>query len=139
MKVAFTTEDSVHINAHFGWAKHIVIYKVLPSGYEFSSCLSFEGDLKEDGNEGKIVPKIEALSDCAIVYLNAIGPSAAAYLVKKRIHPVKVKEDEKIQDILDKFVHMLNSNPPPWIRKILHQEQKVNKENWMPKGDNHGL
>jgi nitrogen fixation protein NifX len=124
MKIAFTTSDNVHINAHFGWAKKIDVYEVTPESYQFVETLKFEGDLKEDGNEDKLLPKIEALSDCTIVYVSAIGGSAAARLVKKRITPVKAQsEEQEITDVLTKLVATLNGNPPPWLRKVLQQEK----------------
>ncbi|OCQ90398.1 nitrogen fixation protein NifX [Oscillatoriales cyanobacterium USR001] len=124
MKIAFTTSDSVHINAHFGWAKKIDVYEVNQENYQFVETLKFEGDLKEDGNEDKLLPKIEALSDCTIVYVSAIGGSAAARLVKKRITPVKAQsEEQEITDVLTKLVATLNGNPPPWLRKVLQQQQ----------------
>ncbi|XTZ11272.1 MAG: nitrogen fixation protein NifX, partial [cyanobacterium endosymbiont of Rhopalodia yunnanensis] len=46
MKVAFTTSDRVHINAHFGWAKEIDVYDVTPEGFSFNKTLEFSGDLK---------------------------------------------------------------------------------------------
>ncbi len=125
MKVAFTTSDRVHINAHFGWAKEIDVYDVSPEGYQFLNTISFTGELKEDGNEDKLVPKIEALSDCTIVYVSAIGGSAAARLIRKRITPVKAKsEDDEIADILGKLVQTLKGNPPPWLRKVLQQQSQ---------------
>ncbi|MBD2202029.1 nitrogen fixation protein NifX [Calothrix sp. FACHB-1219] len=123
MKIAFTTSDQVHINAHFGWAKKIDVYEVSPEGYQFLNTLRFDGDLKEDGNEDKLVPKIEALADCTIVYVSAIGGSAAARLIKKRITPIKVRsEDDKITDLLDQLVQTLKGSPPPWLRKALQQK-----------------
>jgi nitrogen fixation protein NifX len=126
MKVAFTTSDRVHINAHFGWAKEIDVYDVSPQGYQFLNTLSFAGELKEDGNEDKLVPKIEALSDCTIVYVSAIGGSAAARLIRKRITPVKAKsEDDEIAEVLTKLVQTLKGNPPPWLRKVLQQQSQT--------------
>jgi len=125
MKVAFTTSDKVHINAHFGWAKQIDVYDVSPQGYDFFKTFEFQGDLQEDGNEDKLVPKIEALADCTIVYVSAIGGSAAARLIRKKVTPVKAtSEEEKITDILDELVKTLNGNPPPWLRKIIQQESQ---------------
>ncbi|MBW4518444.1 MAG: nitrogen fixation protein NifX [Scytolyngbya sp. HA4215-MV1] len=122
MKIAFTTSDRTHINAHFGWAKTIDVYNVSTNGYQFLETLRFDGDLKEDGNEDKLVPKIEALHDCTIVYVSAIGGSAAARLIKKRITPVKAQsEEQEISDVLNKLVQTLNGNPPPWLRKALQQ------------------
>ncbi len=126
MKIAFTTNDNVHINAHFGWAKKIDVYEVTPESYKFVETLKFAGELKEDGNEDKLLPKIEALADCTIVYVSAIGGSAAARLVKNRITPVKAQsEEQEITDVLTKLVATLNGNPPPWLRKVL-QQQKSN-------------
>lgn len=123
MKIAFTTSDQIHINAHFGWAKKIDVYEVSPEGYQFLNTLRFDGDLKEDGNEDKLVPKIEALADCTIVYVSAIGGSAAARLIKKRITPIKARsEDDKITDLLEQLVKTLKGSPPPWLRKALQQK-----------------
>lgn len=125
MKVAFTTNDSVHINAHFGSAPKIDLYDVSPQGFDFVNSVEFRGDLEENGNEDKLVPKIEALSDCAIVYVSTIGGSAAARLIKNKVTPIKARsEEEKIDDILNELVKTLNGNPPPWLRKIIQQESK---------------
>ncbi|MBD2137930.1 nitrogen fixation protein NifX [Anabaena sp. FACHB-1237] len=124
VKIAFTTTDRVHINAHFGWAKEIDVYEISDQGYEFVETLKFEGDLKEDGNEDKITPKLEALHDCTIVYVLAIGGSAAARLIKKNVTPVKAKsETEEIAEVLNKLVQTLKGNPPPWLRKALQQKK----------------
>ncbi len=120
MKIAFTTSDHVHINAHFGWAREIDVYEISDKGYEFLETLQFEGDLKEDGNEDKITPKLKAIEDCTIVYVTAIGGSAAARLIKKGVTPVKAKsEEEEINEVLTKLVQTLKGNPPPWLRKAL--------------------
>jgi len=125
MKVAFATRDNVHINAHFGWAKQIDVYEVSPSGYDFLDTIAFDGNLKEDGNEDKLVPKIEALDDCTIVYVSAIGGSAAARLIRKKVTPIKAQtEEDKIEEKLAELVKTLNGNPPPWLRKVLQQESK---------------
>ncbi|MBD2614089.1 MAG: nitrogen fixation protein NifX [Nostoc sp. ZfuVER08] len=123
MKIAFTTSDRVHINAHFGWARLIDVYEISDEGYEFVETLNFEGELKEDGNEDKITPKLEALGDCTIVYVTAIGGSAAARLIKKGVTPVKARsEEEEISEVLNKLVQTLKGNPPPWLRKALQQK-----------------
>lgn len=120
MKIAFTTSDNTHINAHFGWAKKIDVYEIDQQGYEFVETIRFDGDLKEDGNEDKLIPKVNALSDCTIVYVSAIGGSAAARLIKNKITPVKARsEEQEISEVLTELVKTLNGNPPPWLRKAL--------------------
>ncbi|MDJ0689378.1 MAG: nitrogen fixation protein NifX [Xenococcaceae cyanobacterium MO_188.B32] len=119
MKVAFATQDNVHINAHFGWAKKVDIYNVSSEGYNFLNTVEFGGELKEDGNEDKLVPKINAVADCTIVYVSAIGGSAASRLLKNKITPLKAEnQDDEITDVLNILVKTLG-NPPPWLRKAL--------------------
>ena len=121
MKVAFTTQDMHSVDAHFGWAKNIAIYEVSPEGHQFVEAIQFDGDLKEDGNEDKLLPKIDAIRDCAIVYVAAIGGSAAARVVAAKIHPVKAAEGTPIGELLEKLQQVLQGTPPPWLRKALNK------------------
>lgn len=126
MKIAFTTSDNIHINAHFGSARKIDVYEVDQTQYEFVETLRFDGNLNEDGNEDKLQPKIAALHDCTIVYVSTIGGSAAARLIKQKITPIKAQsEDQEITDVLTKLVQTLNGSPPPWLRKALLQRSSV--------------
>jgi nitrogen fixation protein NifX len=126
MKIAFTTSDNVHINAHFGSARKIDVYNSDTTGYEFVETLKFDGNLNEDGNEDKLQPKIEALHDCTIVYVSTIGGSAAARLIKQKITPVKAQsEEQEIAEVLTNLVKTLNGNPPPWLRKALQQRSPL--------------
>lgn len=120
MKVAFATQDLERVDAHFGWAKNIAIYDVTPGGNQFVEAIEFSGDLQEDGNEDKLEPKINAIKDCAILYVAAIGGSGAARVVANNIFPMKVKEPESIAELLDKLQDVLKAPaPPPWLRKAL--------------------
>ena len=86
MKVAFATQDLERVDAHFGWAKNISIYDVSRGRASSSSrTIEFNGDLQEDGNEDKLEPKINAVKDCAILYVAAIGGSGAARVSSRTI------------------------------------------------------
>lgn len=119
MKIAFATQDLKRVDAHFGWAKNIAIYEVSPEGHRFLEAVQFDGDLQEDGNEDKLAPKLEAIKDCAILYVAAIGGSGAARVVAQNIHPIKVGQPEDIGEILVKLEGVLKGSPPPWLRKAL--------------------
>jgi len=121
MKVAFTTQDMKRVDAHFGWAKNVAIYEISPDGRRFVEVVQFDGDLNEDGNEDKLVAKIDAIRDCAIVYVSAIGGAAAARVVAAKIHPLKVSEDTEISGLLDRLQQVLQGTPPPWLRKALEK------------------
>ena len=119
MKIAFATQDKERVDAHFGWAKYIAIYEINAEGYRYLETHDFGGELAEDGNEDKLAPKLDVIKDCAIVYVAAIGGSAAARVVATKIPPVKVAGPEPILDILDKLQDVLKGTPPPWLRKAL--------------------
>jgi nitrogen fixation protein NifX len=124
MKVAFATQDQQRVDAHFGWAKHLAVYEIDAAGYRFVQAFPFGEDLAEDGNEDKLAPKLEAIKDCAIVYVAAIGGSAAARVVATKIHPIKVAQPEAIEDLLVKMQEVLKGTPPPWLRKALQKDQE---------------
>jgi nitrogen fixation protein NifX len=119
MKIAFATQDQQRVDAHFGWAKHLAVYEVDAAGYKFVQAFPFGEDLAEDGNEDKLAPKLEAIKDCAIVYVAAIGGSAAARVVASKIHPIKVTQPEPILELLGRMQEVLKGTPPPWLRKAL--------------------
>jgi nitrogen fixation protein NifX len=124
MKIAFATQDLKRVDAHFGWAKNIAIYEITPTSYHFIEAVQFDGDLQEDGNEDKLAPKLEVIKDCALLYVAAIGGSAAARVVAHKIHPVKVAGPEVIEEVLIKLQEVLNGTPPPWLRKALLKDQE---------------
>ncbi|HEY3327545.1 MAG TPA: nitrogen fixation protein NifX [Novimethylophilus sp.] len=124
MKVAFATQDLKRVDAHFGWAKNIAIYELSPQGWSLIKAVQFDGDLQEDGNEDKLAPKLEIIKDCALLYVAAIGGSAAARVVAHKIHPVKVAGPEPIEEVLEKLKDVLNGTPPPFLRKALMRDQE---------------
>lgn len=121
MKIAFATEDQKHVDAHFGWAKNIAVYDVTPDDIHFVTNYEFNGNMQENGDEDKLGPKLEAINDCAILYIAAIGGSGAARVVAKNIHPIKVTEPEAIDGILLRLQKVLSGTPPPWLRKALNK------------------
>ncbi|WP_374407157.1 nitrogen fixation protein NifX [Hydrogenophaga sp.] len=122
MKIAFATQDKESVNAHFGWAKHILVYELSAEGHQFVQSFDFGDKLQEDGDEDKLAPKLDAIHDCAILYVAAIGGSGAARVVALKIHPIKVPQPEPIAEILDKLQAVLKGTPPPWLRKALQKD-----------------
>jgi len=124
MKIAFATQDKERVDAHFGWAKSIVVYEVSPEGHSFVESFDFGDKLEEDGDEDKLAPKLDAIKDVAILYVAAIGGSGAARVVAMKIHPIKVPQPESIAEILEKLQGVLKGTPPPWLRKALAKDSE---------------
>lgn len=119
MKVAFATQDLERIDAHFGWARNLAIYELTADNWKLDRVAEFSGELNEDGDEDKLLPKLEALKGVSILVVAAIGGSGAARVVAQNIHPMKVAEPEPIEDMLGKLQQVLKGTPPPWLRKVL--------------------
>jgi nitrogen fixation protein NifX len=119
LRIAFATQDFETVDAHFGWAKNIVIHEISPISFEFVEVFQFAGEPREDGDEDKLQPKLNAIEDSSILYVAAIGGSGAARVIAQNMHPIMVPRPEKIVDLLEKLKPVLNGSPPPWLRKVL--------------------
>ena len=123
MKVAFATQDLAHVDAHFGWTPHLVVYEVTPEGFRLEQTHAF-APAEEDGVEDKLAPRIAAITGCALVCVAAIGPSAAARLAQHRIRPATAAGETRIEALLARLCHLLASGPPPWLRRAVGEEQE---------------
>lgn len=123
MKVAFATKDLIEINDHFGWAKQFALYDVTKEGIIFLEVIHSPEDPSDE--EDKINYKIASLKGAAIVYVQAIGPTAAAKVINARIHPIKISEPTTIETALAQLQTMLAGNPPPWIKRIIATEREA--------------
>ncbi|TDA63199.1 nitrogen fixation protein NifX [Sulfuricurvum sp. IAE1] len=130
MKVAFATKDMEEINAHFGGAREFVVYNVSKEG--FSLCEVIKTDTTGIEDDDKTDFRVRALRGVNIMYCESIGGTAAAKVIRAGIHPMKVNEPTLIEDILKSLVAMINSNPPPWIKRIIHMqtEHDIRQDRW---------
>ena len=119
MKVAFATQDLKRVDAHFGWAKNISVYELDENGHQPDRGHRVRRRSSGRRQRGQAGPKIEAVKDCAILYVAAIGGSGAARVVANNIHPIKVTQPENIEDLLNKLQDVLKGNPPPFLRKAM--------------------
>ena len=127
MRVAFATHDLRTLDAHFAGARNFAIYAVTADECRFVEAIRFDGSSKEDGvhadpDEDRITPRVEALDGCALLFVLAIGGPAAAKVVNRRIHPVKLPQPEPIEQVLGRVQAMLKTAPPPWLRKAMGQD-----------------
>ncbi len=128
LRIAIATNDLETLDAHFGSAKKFAVYDVWTSDARFIAAHEFENVTKQagkhDDQDDKITPKVEALSDCAILFALAVGGPSAAKLVRAGVHPIKRKAPEPVEDILAQVQEMLKGTPPPFLRKILGTYEK---------------
>jgi nitrogen fixation protein NifX len=124
MRIAFATHDLRTMDAHFGGARNFAIYSVSTEGYRFEEAIRFDGSSGENGvhadaDDDRITPRVDAIEGCALLFVLAIGGPAAAKVVNRRIHPVKLPHPEPIDQVLERVRDMLRTSPPPWLRKVM--------------------
>jgi len=121
MRVAFATMDQEKVDIHFGISPGFAIYDITPDHSQYIGMIHFPKQFVE---EDKVEGRAEVLKGCTVVYCTQIGGPAAARLVQRNIHPIKVSQGTPIQEEITRFQTMLKGNPPPWLRKRLAEENK---------------
>jgi nitrogen fixation protein NifX len=120
LKVAFATSDMKHVDQHFGAAQAFAIYALDREKTCFVEAVEF-GKLDMDGNEDKLVNKIEALDGCIAVYSQAVGASAINQLKLKGIQPVKISPGAKINGLLASLQEELRQGPGSWLARAIQR------------------
>ena len=128
LKVAFASADMRHVDQHFGSAKAFVMYEVDLENAAMTDAVEF-GALDQDGNEDKLDAKIEALKECAAVYVQAIGGSAISKLARIGVVPKKVQPGTPIATLLEDLQAELRAGPSAWIARALNTAGRESKEN----------
>ena len=118
IKVAFATTDRLRVNQHFGAAESFAIYEVTPDKATLVGIGEFAEEAM-DGNEDKLIAKVDFLEGCAAVYVMAIGASAIKKLMAKGIQPIRVNEIDGVDDLLGELSKAMGEGGIAWIDRAL--------------------
>lgn len=127
IKVAFASTDRLRVNQHFGAAEGFAIYEVTPD----KATLVGVGEFAEesmDGNEDKLIAKVDFLEGCAAVYVMAIGASAIKKLMAKGIQPIRINEVDAVDDLLAEISKAMTDGGVAWIDRAIAAQTKAKAE-----------
>ena len=124
IRVAFASTDMKVVNQHFGSAESFAIYAVDLEHIQLLEVNQF-GQLVQDGDEDKLVAKLDVLQGCAAVYSQAVGASAVAQLTSRGIQPVKVSQGAEILYLLKSLQEELRSGPTAWLARAIEAQTPV--------------
>jgi nitrogen fixation protein NifX len=124
IKVAFASTDMKVVNQHFGSAESFAIYAIDMEHIQLLEVNQF-GQLIQDGDEDKLVAKLNVLEGCAAVYSQAVGASAVAQLTSRGIQPVKVSQGAEILYLLKSLQEELRSGPTAWLARAIESQTPV--------------
>jgi nitrogen fixation protein NifX len=120
VRVALASQDGRALDAHFGFARKLMVYEVTPRSHRLVSVITFSAQSADDAeDEDKITPKVRALAGCHILLALAIGPPAAAKVIQANVHPVRIGVAESIEAAMARVRTMMTVEPPWWLRRIL--------------------
>ncbi|MGE4279431.1 MAG: NifB/NifX family molybdenum-iron cluster-binding protein [Magnetospirillum sp.] len=117
MKIAIATQDMTHVDAHLGWARHLLIFDVSAEGYRYVATRAFRQGLAQDGDHDKLGPRIRALRGCSMVFVVDVGPEGEAGLARARVVPMRAYAGKPIVNALDALRDGLRRNPRGWLRR----------------------
>jgi nitrogen fixation protein NifX len=127
LRVAVASQHGSRVDAHFGFARRLMVFDVTPRTHRLVQvvlCPPDETDADRADDEDRIGSKVAALAGCHVLFALAIGPPAAARVIGANIHPIKVDEAESIPFLIARVQSMMRRRPPPWLRRILVENQR---------------
>lgn len=124
LRIAFASTDRTRVNQHFGAAEGFAIYEVTPD----KATLVGVGEFSEeamDGNEDKLIAKVDFLAGCAAVYVMAIGASAIKKLMAAGIQPIRVGEVDAIDELLLELSGAMRDGGVAWVDRAIAAQTKA--------------
>lgn len=149
LKIAFASDDRIHVNLHFGGAEQFVLYDVSPGQAELVGIGTFKPAVQKGENaerppdgplpapstppaaedaatedavaEDKVAVKLEFLAGCTAVYAASIGASGIRRLVGAGIQPIIVDKGHEIVDLLNEVSLAIVHGGLGWVTRAAEQ------------------
>lgn len=118
--VAVSANSSNMIDAHFGSCSQILVFEVNKTNWqllEIRPVNSLDSSLK------RIDYLVSLIGDCQLLATLSIGGPAAAKVTRAGIHPLKRTLPSPVEPFLVQIQQVVSGTPPPWIRKLLEQQE----------------
>lgn len=138
LKIAFATTDRQRVNQHFGTAEGLAIYDIDRHQAAFVGFGEFPPQ-DRDGQEGKLLAKIDFLEGCHAVFVQAIGASAIKQLLSRGVQPIRTQETERIDEIIIEIIEGIKVGGVPWIDRALSHVKDPDRFDQMASEEWHDL
>ncbi len=125
MRVAVATQDLARIDAHLGWARHLMIYEVSDEGYRYLGTECFTTGLRPDGDPSKLIPRLAAIAGCQLVFVADVGPDGEIGLARNKAVPIRQFAGQPIALALEALRDGLRGSAPAWLRRIEQQYRRA--------------
>ena len=117
MKIAFASTDGKLINQRFEETNGFNIWDI---GTDHAQCCGNRNAIISSlFNDERNAAGASAVADCSIVCSMDIDPRALAKVVARHAFHLKTGGEMSITEIVEKLQAVLQSNPPPWMKKVM--------------------
>ncbi|RCU52515.1 nitrogen fixation protein NifX [Corallincola luteus] len=123
LRVAFATGDKETVDQHFGSARSFMIYAINEDDFHLVEAVEFK-HAAQGHDDGKLQPRINALSGCAAVHFIACGPPAIRQLLNQGVQPLKLEEGSCIRGLLEEIQQQMIAEPESWPAKALLKKRQ---------------
>ncbi|MCG5530528.1 dinitrogenase iron-molybdenum cofactor biosynthesis protein [Halorhodospira halochloris] len=124
IRVACASNSAANLDGHYGSCARFLVFQVLPGEARLIDVRSTAEVASGVARTEKSAARAALIKDCHILYCCSIGPPAAAKVVRAGLMPVKRADGGSAPELMADLADMLNSNPPPWLAKLLGHEQQ---------------
>lgn len=145
LRVAVCSNSLTHVDAAFSFARQMVFYDVSYDEVQFLDVSRFSSPGRRAqaarevahqkpgaGRQGgccmaelggsevdQLSMRVAALDGCQILFSYGLNDLAAVRIRDAQVFPVKLEAAREIDQALDSLRHMMNHNPPLWLRRAL--------------------
>ncbi len=115
IRVACASNGGELLDGHFGSCRRFLVYQVSGDAARLVAVRNIDDSQAEDKSDYRA----SLIADCQILYIVSIGGPAAAKVVKRDIHPVKLPDGGHAGEQMQSLRQLLDDKPPPWLAKAM--------------------
>ena len=120
IRIAIASNNGEQLDGHFGSCARFLIYQVSPNEARLIDIRSMAQSPNKSDDKNDY--RAEQIKDCDVLYVVSIGGPAAAKVVKRDIHPIKLPNGDQARNVAQSLSGILSRNPPPWLAKIMGKQ-----------------
>ena len=120
IRIAIASNNGEQLDGHFGSCGRFLIYQVSPEEARLIDIRSTASSPNKSDDKNDY--RAEQIRDCDVLYVISVGGPAAAKVVKRDIHPIKIPNGDSARAVAENLSSILATNPPPWLAKIMGKQ-----------------
>ncbi|MCR6629180.1 MAG: nitrogen fixation protein [Magnetospirillum sp.] len=133
LKTAFATDSLAWVDADFAWARHLVVYDLMPGKADLLDASAFRrpgetarqpaagcpGDPGAIGMADQWAARMKGLDGAGVLFTTGLSDRAAMALAAAGTFPVVIEHRRPIHDVITRLQQLMRRDPPLWMCRVL--------------------